>query len=182
MFCRNCGAQLSEDSLFCTNCGTRVENAGSAGAPVQPNVSYGQNSFGGGQNGYFQPTGQLVLEAGKVVVYNGTGAIGVTYGDGLLYVFDDRLEFHKKHGTMAGMGINAVVGMAVSVASAKKKPVDVWLYRDMARVYTAKHAGIISKICIEFHNKKAFSITLSGHGGKTNELVESLCDTINQYL
>ena len=83
---------------------------------------------------------------------------------------------------MAGMGVNPVVGMAVSVVSAKKNPADTWYYRDMAEVYTAKHAGIISKICIRFRSGKGFSITLSGHGKEGNAMVEQLCATINKYL
>ena len=169
MFCRMCGAQLPDGSVFCSSCGARL--AGGISTPAQTTP----------QN-YYQPTGQLIMDAGKVVVYNGTKAIGVTYGDGFLYVYDDRLEFHKKHGTMAGMGINVVVGMAVSAVDAKKNPVDTWYYSDMAEVYTARHVGLIGKICIKFNNGKGYSITLSEHGTKTNTLVEELCNTINQYL
>ena len=159
--------------------------AGSYAAPPvygQPADAYAYGGdHGYGQN-YEQPAGRMIMDAGKVVVYNGTKAIGITYGDGTLYVYDDRLEFHKKHGTMAGMGVNPVVGMAVSAASAKKNPVDTWYYRDMSEVYTAKHAGVISKICIKFHSGKGFSITLSGRGNSTNSMVEELCAMINQYL
>ena len=179
MFCTNCGKELPDGGRFCAYCGTQVAAAFGAAAPAAPQGAYTapvQN-----QN-YYQPTGQMIMDAGKVVVYNGTKAIGVTYGDGTLYVFDDRLEFYKKHGTMAGMGVNPVVGMAVSAADAKKNPVDTWYYRDMAEVFTGKHAGVISKICIKFRSGKGFSVTLSGHGNNTNSMVENLCATINQYL
>ena len=162
MFCSNCGKEITDGSRFCANCGTPVAAAWGAApaapqgvyaAPVQNAAppEYGQpagayaygGGYGQGQN-YYQPTGQMIMDAGKVVVYNGTKAIGVTYGDGILYVYDDRLEFYKKHGTMAGMGVNPVVGLAVSAADAKKNPVDTWYYRDMAEVFTSKHAGMIS--------------------------------------
>ena len=183
-FCANCGAQVAAAwgaaPAAPQGAYTAPVQAGPQGgysAPVQTappvyaqpantqpvNAYANGGGYGQGQN-YYQPTGQMIMDAGKVVVYNGVKAIGVTYGDGTLYVFDDRLEFHKKHGTMAGMGVNPVVGMAVSVASAKKNPVDTWYYRDMAEVYTAKHAGLISKICIKFRSGNGFSITLSGQG------------------
>lgn len=194
MFCRMCGTQLPDDSIFCSSCGARLAGGISTPAQTAPRGDYAApsydnvpmdppygGSYGQTQNCY-QPTGQLIMDAGKVVVYNGTKTIGVTYGDGFLYVYDDRLEFHKKHGTMAGMGINVVVGMAVSAVDAKKNPVDTWYYSDIAEVYTAKHVGLIGKICIKFNNGKGYSITLSEHGSKTNALVEELCNTINQYL
>ena len=55
------------------------------------------------------PTGVLLMEANKVSRYDGGGAIGAVTGTGDLYVYDDRLEFHKKSGDQRVLGFLVAV-------------------------------------------------------------------------
>lgn len=143
--------------------------------PQQPRYQQPQNYQTG-------PTGALVYDAGPVNAFKGGGAIGVTYGAGNLLIYDDRVEFHKTSGSHAGFALGPVAGLALSKFDAKKKPVDTWYYNEIEGVHTAKHAGIIKKVVLQFRGGKALSFTLSGHGTATNQKVEELCNVISQYL
>ena len=218
MFCRFCGAQLPEDSIFCESCGARLDN--SAAAPLQhPANHYEQQPSQEAEPAWYQQqsqqqqpqyrqpqyqqpqyqqpqyqqpqrqmysqpqaTGALVYDAGTVNAFKGGGAIGITYGAGQLLIYDDRVEFHKTSGSHAGFALGPIAGVALSKIDAKKKPVDTWYYREIANVHTAKHAGLIEKIVLQFTNGKALSFTLSGHGLSTNKKVQELCSLIQQYL
>ena len=218
MFCRFCGAQLPEDSIFCESCGARLDN--SAAAPLQhpanhyeqqpsqeaepawyqqqsqqqqpqyqqpqyQQAQYQQPQYQQPQRQmYSQPqaTGALVYDAGTVNAFKGGGAIGITYGAGQLLIYDDRVEFHKTSGSHAGFALGPIAGVALSKIDANKKPVDTWYYREIANVHTAKHAGLIEKIVLQFTDGKALSFTLSGHGLSTNKKVQELCSLIQQYL
>ncbi len=198
MFCRHCGAQIPDDSIFCERCGARLSDAAPAAAP-QPDMYagsrqapppaysqpvYPQQNYAPqyGAPGGFGMTGELIYDAGKVTVYNGGGAIGVVYGAGNLFIYDDRIEFEKTSGSQAGFALGAVAGLALSKLDANKNPVDVWYMADIADVHIAKHAGVISKLVIQFHGKKAYSVTLTGRGSKTNQMIEEMCDVIRQYI
>ena len=218
MFCRFCGAQLPEDSIFCESCGARLDN--SAAAPLQhPANHYEQQPSQEAEPAWYQQqsqqqqpqyrqpqyqqpqyqqpqyqqpqrqmysqpqaTGALVYDAGTVNAFKGGGAIGITYGAGQLLIYDDRVEFHKTSGSHAGFALGPIAGVALSKIDAKKKPVDTWYYREIANVHTAKHAGLIEKIVLQFTDGKALSFTLSGHGLSTNKKVQELCSLIQQYL
>ena len=228
MFCRFCGAQLPEDSIFCESCGARLDN--SAAAPLQhPANHYEQQPSQEAEPAWYQQqsqqqqpqyrqpqyqqpqyqqtqyqqpqyqqpqyqqpqrqmysqpqaTGALVYDAGTVNAFKGGGAIGITYGAGQLLIYDDRVEFHKTSGSHAGFALGPIAGVALSKIDANKKPVDTWYYREIANVHTAKHAGLIEKIVLQFTNGKALSFTLSGHGLSTNKKVQELCSLIQQYL
>ena len=240
MYCRFCGAQLPEDSIFCEICGSRLSDASARAAAPQQVNSYGQSApyepqqpqyqaqqtyggqpqyqaqqtyggqpqyqaqqafwgqpqyqaqqaYGGqpqyqAQQAYYSPqqaTGALVYDAGSVNAFKGGGAIGVVYGAGQLLVYDDRIEFHKTSGSQAGYALGPIAGLALSKMSAKKNPVETWYYRDIKDAQTGKHAGLISKLVLQFQNGKALSFTLTGHGTATNKKVDELCNIVRQYL
>ena len=206
MFCGYCGAQLEPPGVFCQKCGARqvatpapgnqpvmgqpVMNQPVMGQPVINQPVMGQPVMGrpvmnqpvmNQPMGASQPSGAFIREVGKVNIFNGAGAIGVTYGAGYLSIFDDRLELQKTAGTSAGFGINPIAGMAMSVADKKRHPMDVWYFRDIAQVYSAKHAGAISKFVIKFKNGKALSYTLAGAKNAAPK-VEELVQFMQQFL
>ena len=174
MFCTNCGTQLPEGSRFCSNCGAPQQ----AAQPVYQQAA---------QPVYQQPpayappmrTGALLMEANKVSRYNGAGAIGAITGTGDLYVYDDRLEFHKKSGDQRGYMLGPIIGAAMARNGAKKNPVDVYDYSDIASVRPGKYAGMMGTLVLELRGGKSVSFTL-GKGG--SKLAESLCGVIAQYL
>lgn len=211
MFCGKCGAQIPDDSIFCYKCGAKLvtlpaENAANTtqpaaqttysqpaaqtyaqpvntqpvyAQPVNPQPTYAQPaaaSFNGAAR-----TGQFVREVGKVNIFNGAGAIGVTYGAGFLAVFDDRLELQKTAGTSAGYGISPIAGLAIAAADKRNHPLDVWYFRDIARIYSAKHAGMISKFVVQFKGGKALSFTLAGAKNAAPQ-VEELVQFMQQFL
>ena len=206
MFCGYCGAQLQGSGVFCPKCGARqvatpapgnqpmvnqpVMNQPLMNQPAMNQPAMNQpvmNQPAMNQPVMAQPigppqqTGAFLREVGKVNIFNGAGAIGVTYGAGYLSIFDDRLELQKTAGTSAGYGINPIAGMAMSVADKKRHPMDVWYFKDIAQVYSAKHAGAISKFVIKFKNGKALSYTLAGAKNAAPK-VEELVQFMQQFL
>ena len=154
--------------------------------PVQPAVNvqpvttqpvYAAPAFGG----QVQRTGAYIRDIGKVNIFNGAGAIGVTYGAGFLHMFDDRLELQKTAGTSAGYGVNPIAGLVIAAADKKNHPLDVWYFSDIARIYSAKHAGMISKFVIQFKNGKALSFTLAGAKNAAPQ-VEEIVQFMQPYL
>lgn len=170
MFCGRCGAQIKDGAKFCQNCGAPVGGQPAMGQQPMGQQPMGQQPRGQqsmgqqptGQQSMGQPTGAFVRQVGKVNIFHGAGAIGVTFGAGFLYIFDDRLELQKTAGTSAGYGISPVAGLAISIMDKKSNPMDVWLFRDIDSIYSAKHAGTIPKFVVKFKNKSALSFTLAG--------------------
>ncbi len=195
MYCRNCGAQLPDDSRFCDRCGTPT-GVEAVQQPVNQQRSYQQQGYqqqgyqqqNYRQQNYQQPyqqnyapqaTGALLDEVEKVSRYNGGGAIGPVTGTGDLFIYDDHIEFNKKTGDQRGYMFGPIVGMVTTMHGAKKKPVDVYEYSDIASVRTGKYAGVMGTLVLELKNKKKVSFTI-GKGGKKK--AEELCDLISQYL
>ena len=193
MFCTNCGTQLPDGSKFCSQCGAPTNaSQGAAAAPQQP--AYQQPTYQQQpvyqQPAYQQPaypqqtyapqaTGALLREADKVTRYSGGHAIGTVTGSGTLYVYDDRIEFYKKTGDQRGYMLGPVVGAVMSMSSAKKNPVDVYDFRDIANVRPGKYAGLMGALVLELRTGKSVSFAL-GKGGMA--LAEELCGIISQYL
>ncbi|MBO6054363.1 MAG: zinc ribbon domain-containing protein [Oscillospiraceae bacterium] len=196
MYCRNCGAQIPDDSRFCERCGTPT---GAVQAPQQPvyqqpqyqqpvyqQPQYQQPDYQ--QPQYQQPvyqqgpvvTGALLREAGKMSRYSGAKAIGTVTGTGDLFVYDDRLEFHKKTGDQRGYLLGPILGAAIAKNSAKKNPVDVYYYSDIAAVRTGKYAGLMGTLILDLRTGKSESFVPAKSGSK--ELAEELCALISQYL
>ena len=185
MFCSNCGAQLPDHAKFCNMCGTPTGVGGPAPQAGARQQNFRQETwprdFG---PVYRQPaappvTGELLYQAEKVSRYNGGGAIGPVTGTGELYVYDDRLEFEKKTGDQRGYMLGPIVGAVIARNGAKKNPVDVYEFADIADVRTGKYAGMMGTLVLELRNGKKVSFVL-GRGGK--ELAEEICDCMLQYL
>ncbi|MBR2675481.1 MAG: hypothetical protein IKE28_01030 [Solobacterium sp.] len=110
--------------------------------------------------------------------YNGGKAIGTVTGGGDVTVYDDRLEFYKKTGDQRGYALGPIVGAVMSVNSAKKNPVDVYYYRDIANVHKGKYAGLKETIVLELKNGKAVSFVPSTKKGNPDQII----NMISQYL
>ena len=194
MFCTNCGAQLPDGSRFCAQCGAPQE---AVAAPVQQpypqqpvyqQPAYQQPVYQ--QPAYPQqpsyapqapmPTGAFLMEGGKMTRYNGGKAIGAVTGSGELNVYDDRLEFIKKTGDQRGYMLGPVIGAAIALNGAKKNPVDVYYFRDIAQVRTGKYAGLMGTLVLELRDGKAVSFVPAS--GKAGQVAEQLCGLISQYL
>lgn len=83
--CKNCGAQINDDSEFCSFCGTKCENF------VKPETHHisGGEKFGWGALGFFIPLAGLILflvwlndvqnkEKGIASIVGGAISIGVS--------------------------------------------------------------------------------------------------------
>ena len=57
-YCRNCGAQIGDDTVFCPRCGTRVKEYV---AYRQPQYNDDTGSFGWAVLGFFVPVVGLIL-------------------------------------------------------------------------------------------------------------------------
>ena len=181
MFCTNCGTQLPDDSRFCSNCGAPQQPAQPI-YPQQPVYRQPDQPAYSPQSAYAarpMPTGALLAEAEKVSRYNGAGAIGAITGTGNLYIYDDRLEFHKTFGDQRGYMLGPIIGGVIAMNGAKKNPVDTYPYPDIAQVRTGKYAGLLGTLVLELRSGKSVSFTL-GKGG--TKLAEELCGTISQFL
>ena len=200
MFCTNCGTQLPDGSRFCSQCGAPQTAAAPAQGAYQQPV-YQQPAAPTQQPVYQQPaapvyqqpvypqgnyaqqaaaTGALLMEAGKVTRYNGGKAIGVVTGTGDLYVYDDRIEFYKKTGDQRGYMLGPVVGAVLSINGAKKNPVDIYEFRDVANVRTGKYAGMMGTVVLELKNGKAVSFVPAS--GKSRKIAEQICELIAPYI
>lgn len=105
MICKNCGAQLNEDSKFCTTCGSPVESQNvTNGFTSVPNQSaYQQPNYGNGgfgQSGMRQSPDAYPMKWFKFVIYFQlfVSAIScvvnaVTYFTGAHYGDSDEAEF-----------------------------------------------------------------------------------------
>ena len=200
MFCRNCGAQIPDDSRFCPTCGTPMAAAPSPQGYAQPQVSqpvyqqpayqqpvyqqpmqqpvYQQPVYGQPMGGPAYATGQMIKEAGKYTRYMGDKAIGVVTGQGSLIVYDDRLEFYKTSGSQAGFALNPIVGLAMQHADKKKHPVDTYFYRELKGVRNGKYSGLIPTLILDQSNGKSVSFAKAAGGMDPKELA----DLIRPYL
>lgn len=198
MFCRNCGAQIPDDSRFCPTCGTPIAAAPAPQGFAQPQMSqpvyqqpmqqpvyqqpvyqqpmqqpvYGQ-SMGGGY-----ATGAMIREAGKYTRYAGDKAIGVVTGQGNLIVYDDRLEFYKTSGNQAYFALNPIVGLAMQHADKKKHPFDTYFYRELKGVRNGKYSGMIPTLILDQSNGKSVSFAKAAGGMDPKELA----NIIRSYL
>ncbi|MBQ9720705.1 MAG: hypothetical protein IJV64_08435 [Oscillospiraceae bacterium] len=75
--------------------------------------------------------------------------------------------------------LGPVIGAAMTINSAKKNPVDIYGYRDVASVRTGKYAGLMSTLVLELRNGKAVSFVPAGKSAQVSEQVFGL---IAQYL
>ena len=190
MFCLNCGTQLPDGSKFCCSCGAaqtfvqeqpaaqRTIPPQQAQQPVYPQQPVQQQAYQ--QPVYAQPayapqqTGALLLQAGNVTRYNGGKSIGTVTGGGDLTVYDDRLEFYKKTGDQRGYALGPIVGAVMSVNSAKKNPVDVYWFRDIAGVRKGKYAGLKETVVLELKNGKAVSFVPSTKQGNPDQIISMI--------
>ena len=188
MFCLNCGTQLPDGSKFCCSCGAaqtfvqeqpaaqRAVPPQQAQQPVYPQQPVQQPVYTQ-QQAYQQPayapqqTGALLLQAGNVTRYNGGKSIGTVTGGGDLTVYDDRLEFYKKTGDQRGYALGPIVGAVMSINSAKKNPVDVYWFRDIASVRKGKYAGLKETVVLELKNGKAVSFVPSTKQGNPDQII-----------
>lgn len=186
MFCTHCGAQLPEGSRFCSQCGTPVEPVTAAQptytAPVYPQQPvYQQPVY---QQPVYQqpvgPTGAFLMEGGKMSRYNGGGAVGAITGTGELNVYDDRLEFLKTSGDQRGYALGPVLGAVIAKNNAKKNPVDVYYFQDIASVRTGKYAGMMGTLVLELRTGKSVSFVPAS--SKNKKIAQELCDLISRYL
>lgn len=193
MFCMNCGTQLPDGSRFCSQCGTpqvvAPAAAPAAQQPVYPQQPAYQQPVYPQQPAYQQPnvqpagyapqqTGALLLEAGKVTRYNGGKAIGTVTGDGDFFVYDNRIEYHKKTGNQSGYMLGPVLGAALSINDAKKNPIDTYWFQEIASVRKGKYAGLKETVVLEMKNGKAVSFVPSTK--KANP--DQICSLIAPYL
>ena len=75
--------------------------------------------------------------------------------------------------------LGPVIGAAMTINSAKKNPVNIYGYRDVASVKTGKYAGLMSTLVLELRNGKAVSFVPAGKSAQVSEQVFGL---IAQYL
>ena len=161
-----CGKQLPDTARFCSACGAAQDAAPvyneppraqrAAGyAPQQP--AYPQQPSYPQSPGYAPQRGALLLEAGKVSSYSGAGAVGTITGTGDLFVFDDRIEYHKKTGSQSGYMFGPIIGAALSANDAKKNPVDTYRFSELRGVRKGKYAGLKETLVLELRNGKSVS-------------------------
>ena len=188
--------------------GQQQAGAGPATAPTraaaapQYQQGYGQQqaSFGQAQAGYGQQqtgaapqyqqgfgqraaaTGALLLDAGKMTRYNGKGPIGPVTGSGTLCIYDDRIEYKKTSGDQRGYMLGPIIGNLIAREGARKNPVDVYYFRDIASVEQGKYAGTLATMVIHKKDGKAVSFVPGGRGFKTGDIVQKMCALVSQYL
>ena len=188
--------------------GQQQVSAGPAAAPTraaaapQYQQGYGQQqaSFGQAQAGYGQQqagaapqyqqgfgqraaaTGALLLDAGKMTRYNGKGPIGPVTGSGTLHIYDDRIEYKKTSGDQRGYMLGPIIGNLIAREGARKNPVDVYYFRDIASVEQGKYAGTLATMVIHKKDGKAVSFVPGGRGFKTGDIVQKMCALVSQYL
>jgi len=182
--------------------GTGPAAAPTRGAAPQYQQGFGQRqaSFGQAQAGYGQQqagaapqyqqgfgqraaaTGALLLDAGKMTRYNGKGPIGPVTGSGTLYIYDDRIEYKKTSGDQRGYMLGPIIGNLIAREGARKNPVDVYYFRDIASVEQGKYAGTLATMVIHKKDGKAVSFVPGGRGFKTGDIVQKMCALVSQYL
>ena len=170
-----CGKQLPDTARFCSACGAKLDTEPNE-AP-QPRYQAPQPQYQRSYN-YAPQRGALLKEAGKVSSYNGAKAIGTITGTGDLFVFDDRIEYHKKSGSQSGYMLGPVIGAALSINDAKKNPVETYRYHELRDVRTGKYAGLKETLVLEFSSGKCISFVPASKKADPDEL----CALITPYL
>lgn len=154
----------------------------------QAQAGYGQQQAGAApqyQQGFGQraaATGALLLDAGKMTRYNGKGPIGPVTGSGTLCIYDDRIEYKKTSGDQRGYMLGPIIGNLIAREGARKNPVDVYYFRDIASVEQGKYAGALATMVIHKKDGKAVSFVPGGRGFKTGDIVQKMCALVSQYL
>ena len=154
----------------------------------QAQAGYGQQQTGAApqyQQGFGQraaATGALLLDAGKMTRYNGKGPIGPVTGSGTLCIYDDRIEYKKTSGDQRGYMLGPIIGNLIAREGARKNPVDVYYFRDIASVEQGKYAGTLATMVIHKKDGKAVSFVPGGRGFKTGDIVQKMCALVSQYL
>ena len=163
-------------------------NQPGSGTGAETQAFFGSNAqafygYAGGAGMQRQmPTGAKLRDAGKMTRYNGKGAVGPVTGSGTLTVYDDRLEYYKTSGDQRGFMLGPIVGNLVARSGAKKNPLDVYYFRDIAGVSSGKYAGLLSTLVVSLKDGRSVSFVPAGRGFKTGDLVAELCGMISQYL
>ncbi len=162
MFCMQCGQQLPDDARFCSACGApTVVATNYSQQPVQqvqqPQPAPQPQPVYQSAPVYAAQTGALRKEAGGVSSYAGDKAIGTITGTGDLFIYDNRIEYHKKSGSQTGYMLGPVVGAVLSKRDAKKNPVDTYPFNQLRAVRTGKYAGMKKTLVLELSNGKCIS-------------------------
>ena len=128
MICKNCGADIPEDSTVCTNCGAAAETV----APLQ-----------NPQPVYANPAGVQPVSPSKVLVW---GILGLAFSDlGILGIIFSAIglkyakRFMFERGSLFGQAkvgrILAKVGLIVSIVMTVLLPFIIIGYVSLIRVY-----------------------------------------------
>ena len=183
-----CGTRLPDDARFCRSCGSPQEPQGAQNddfyaQPVQqPVYREPQRQVRPSAPRAQAPrqSGALLVDVGRVSSYKGAKAIGTVTGTGDLYIYDDRLEYHKKTGSQSGYMMGPIIGAALMINDAKKNPVDIIPFHEIADVKTGKYAGLMGTLIVELRNGKAISFVPSKK--KPGNDPAEMCRLISSYL
>lgn len=125
--------------------------------------------------GYNPGYGAQPKKYNMISKYIGEPVAGISPATGTMYVYEDRLEFHKVLGSALG---NAFGPLGMAMAAKKEKnssgKVEVYYFQDIQTAYVGKYMAMMPSVVLVLNDGQVFSFT----GTFTNQSAANVVNTI----